>query len=85
MSLGTLYVSVSPRTFPPIYLAKRYGLDIKIVDRDAKEDATFAKDFPRQRVPTFKAADGFKLTEVIAINNHCMLDLSLSYSVVAVI
>ncbi|SCU77485.1 LAMI_0A01310g1_1 [Lachancea mirantina] len=66
MSLGTLYANSRIRCRVPKGLVQHLKLDVKIV---APEDdkVTFEKKFPLDRVPDFVGADGFKLTECIAI------------------
>lgn len=53
-------------------VAKENNLDIELVDtRPPQTDVEYLKLNPLNRVPTFVGADGFILTEVIAIAIYC--------------
>lgn len=68
MSLGTLYdIEGKTRTIVPLALIKHFNLDISV----AAMDAAAKEKFPLGRVPAFEGANGFKLTEAIAINIYC--------------
>jgi glutathione S-transferase len=66
MSFATVYLySQSPRVSWISDLGKYVGLEIESVS--AAETANFAEIFPLKKVPALVTADGFKLTESIAI------------------
>lgn len=66
--MSTLYSAPVTRTKVPEGLVKHFGLDVKI----ATKDAAYEKAFPMGKLPAFIGADGFKLTETIAISIYCM-------------
>lgn len=65
---GTLYVKDCTRAKVPSGIVKAYGLDVKI----AEADATYEKNFPMRRFPSYLGEKGFKLTETIAVSIYCM-------------
>lgn len=75
MSQGTLYTTEQARGIVPKALIKHFNLDVKIAD---KEDASYKKFFPLNKIPAFVGPKGFKLTEVIAISIYCMYDFFFS-------
>lgn len=53
-------------------VAKENNLDIELVEtRPPNTDVEYLKLNPLNRIPTFVGADGFVLTEVIAIAIYC--------------
>ncbi|KAG7848149.1 hypothetical protein KL941_002328 [Ogataea angusta] len=65
MSLGTIYsLPTSPRSSFVVSLIKYTGLDIEVKDRSAPE---FEEQFPLKKCPAYLGADGFHLTENLAI------------------
>jgi elongation factor 1-gamma len=53
-------------------VAKANKLDIELVEtRTPVTDTEYLKLNPLARIPTFVGADGFKLTEVMAIAIYC--------------
>ncbi|KAF2133658.1 glutathione S-transferase, partial [Dothidotthia symphoricarpi CBS 119687] len=71
MSFGTLYThKPNPRSFAILAVAKSQALDLNVVylDKENKEDQEKLLLLnPLGQVPVFVAADGFVLTECIAI------------------
>lgn len=68
MSLGTLYdIEGKTRTILTQALINHFNLDIKV----APMDAAAKEKFPLARVPAFEGANGYKLTEAIAIDIYC--------------
>ncbi|CAN6657364.1 elongation factor 1-gamma 1 [Trichomonascus vanleenenianus] len=65
MSQGVLYTSERARGFLPKALVKYLNLDVSIA---APEGEAFEAQFPLKKIPAFKGADGFNLTESIAVN-----------------
>ena len=62
-------------------VAKENNLDIELVEtRPPDTDAEYLKLNPLNRVPTFVGADGFILTEVIAIAIYCKFHKSTRIS-----
>ncbi|KAG7699729.1 hypothetical protein KL951_001446 [Ogataea haglerorum] len=65
MPIGTLYaLSTSPRSTFLISLVKFTGLDIEIKSSSAPE---FKEQFPLAKCPAYLGADGYHLTENLAI------------------
>lgn len=64
MSAGTLYIMLRASR-PYSILIQQLGLDIEVVDYE--KDPTFVENFPLKKTPAFLGADGFKLTETIAV------------------
>ncbi|KAL2312420.1 Glutathione S-transferase [Schizosaccharomyces pombe] len=69
MFLGTLYsFKTNTRTVCLLELAKRLDLQVDLVETyPHKFSADLAAKFPLQKLPVFIGADGFELSEVIAI------------------
>ena len=63
-----------PRTTVLEVVAKANGLDLEVIDSFKKGDSTpdHLKAHPLGKVPAFLGADGFALSEVIAIAIYCM-------------
>jgi elongation factor 1-gamma len=60
-------------------VAKENNLDIEIVEtRPPVQDLEYFKLNPLGRVPTFVGANGYILTETIAIAVYCRSSMSLS-------
>lgn len=69
MSTGTLFIfSKSPRSNWLPAFVKELGLDLTI--RDIKDDPENVKEFPLSKGPALKMANGFKLTETVAIAEY---------------
>lgn len=64
MSIGTLYVLLRASR-PYSILINQLGLDIEVAN--CENDQTFVRNFSLKKTPAFLGADGFKLTETIAI------------------
>ncbi|KAJ9409846.1 hypothetical protein DTO045G8_2322 [Paecilomyces variotii] len=74
MSFGKLYgLPDNPRSIPILVAAKSNGLDIEVVPTEGNVNASFnqsaeyTKLNPLGKIPTFVGANGFVLTEAIAI------------------
>lgn len=60
-------MQANPRTLPCIIVAKENGLDVELVPT-TPFDEEFKKINPIGRIPAFVGANGFTLTETIAIS-----------------
>ncbi|KAL1979403.1 hypothetical protein VTN96DRAFT_6060 [Rasamsonia emersonii] len=74
MSFGKLYgQAINPRTIPILVAAKANDLDLELVQAENNANAEFNKSAeyrklnPLGKIPTFVGANGFVLTEAIAI------------------
>lgn len=78
MSFGKLYgYEGNPRTTGLLAIAKENGLDVELVDTNPGKGVSsdYLKINRLGRIPTFVGADGFILSELIAIAVYCMLSL----------
>jgi elongation factor 1-gamma len=73
MSFGKLYgFSDNARSVVLLALAKENKLDVELIEtRPPDVDAEYRKLNPLGRVPTFVGANGFVLTESMAIAIYC--------------
>ncbi|CDO93788.1 unnamed protein product [Kluyveromyces dobzhanskii CBS 2104] len=69
MSQGALFANFRIRTWLPRAVVKSLKLDVKILDPEANEQL-WSKLFPLKKVPCFVGADGFKLTEQLAVLSY---------------
>lgn len=75
MSIGTLYYSpLSPRSNWFGTLCKYLEFDIELKEGSTVEN--FSELFPLNKMPAFVAADGFKLTETVAIAQYLVKNSS---------
>jgi elongation factor 1-gamma len=66
MSKGTVFIkSASPRSNWLGALIKTLKIDVEVVDIDKSSE--FEKLFPLKKTPAFADAEGYKLTEILAI------------------
>ncbi|KAJ5248952.1 Elongation factor 1-gamma 2 [Penicillium chermesinum] len=73
MAFGKLYgLPDNGRTLSVLVAAKHNDLDLELVKTEAKADANTGAEYrsiqPLGKIPGFEGANGFKLSEVIAIN-----------------
>ena len=76
MSFGKIYgYKPNARTMVLLALAEENGLDVEFVDTNPARGFSeeYKKLNPALRIPTFQAADGWVLTEVMAIAIYCEL------------
>jgi elongation factor 1-gamma len=68
-----VYLQANPRTIPTLVAAKANELDLELIQADNNVNAEFNKSAeyrklnPQGKIPTFVGANGFVLTEAIAI------------------
>lgn len=72
---ATLYVlNISPRSTFLIELAKYVNYDLEIVEANTIDRDEFKQLFPLGKTPALQTADGEKITELLALIYHFLLD-----------
>ncbi|KAJ5600319.1 elongation factor 1 gamma domain-containing protein [Penicillium hetheringtonii] len=72
MSFGKLYgLPTNPRTISVLVAAKHNDLDLELVETqpnaEANSSAAYRKIHPLGKIPAFEGANGYTLSEAIAI------------------
>lgn len=82
LSLTCLSLQENGRTIAVLVAAKHNDLDLELVNttpNSASPNAEYAKIHPLGKIPAFVGANGFTLTEVIAIAIYGMLMIAVFF------